>query len=229
MVRALDILFPVQKKCAFCDRRAHKLGVCKLCIKEVVFIEGSLCNRCGRSLEVSATCADCYRRKKTFFCRNRSAVKYNEKLKGVISLYKYRGHEGLLNTLSELLQKAFYEHYENMGFDCLTFVPLHEKRLRERGFNQAQQLAISLSLRTGIPVISLLSRSRPTGKQSKKDRTARLQTLSGAFHPRPHSHSLRRVLLIDDVYTTTYSVSKTSTKDTSVFSTDIQFKFCLGE
>lgn len=177
-------------------------------MKDIRFIEGPLCIRCGRSLEVQATCADCYRRADTYFFSNRSGVHYNEKMKSIISLYKYRGHEVLHRALTELLVRAYFKHYSEINFDCVTFVPLHPKRLQERGFNQAQQLAISFGLRMKLPVRSLLVRRRDTEKQSKKDKLNRLRTLANVFEYLPSTIPLRKVLLIDDIYTTGTTINE---------------------
>lgn len=198
----LNLLFPVPEKCSFCDRRAQGQGMCRLCLEDLIVISGEVCERCGRALAAGPLCLDCLSRKKTHFICNRSALEYNRKMKEIISLYKFRGQESLAHTLTGFLEKAYQRYYRELEFDGITFVPLHEIRLEERGFNQAEQLASQLSLRTKIPLIPLLNRTRFTGKQSKKHRQERLQTLHGAFQVSPFPIPLKRVLLIDDVYTT---------------------------
>jgi competence protein ComFC len=207
-VNALDLLFPLPEKCGFCERRAYKNGMCKLCVKEVIAIRGSICERCGRPMDISTLCADCYRRKETYFVSNRSAALYNSKMKDMISLYKFRGQESLVHPFVLLLEQAYRQYYSRTSFDYITFVPIHEKRLKERGFNQAEQLAFYFSMRTKIPVISLLRRIQHTEKQSKKHRDDRLQTLSDSFQIKPHSCTTKRVLLIDDVYTTGSTINE---------------------
>jgi predicted amidophosphoribosyltransferase len=109
-------------------------------------------------------------------------------------------------------------------FDLITYVPVSAERFFERGFNQAEQLARELSGAVGLPVVSLLTRTRSTAKQSFKTRGERLKDMGGAFAPNEggivelaktvvhwegepchfpkESIVPLRILLIDDVYTT---------------------------
>ncbi|SEU14085.1 ComF family protein [Paenibacillus sp. NFR01] len=102
--------------------------------------------------------------------------------------------------------------------DLLVPVPVSESRLRERGFNQAEQLADQLSIRYGIPQLPLLVRTHHTAKQSFKSRAERLNDMKHAFAftsdlkvaaefaflvqkqetPTPPL----RIIIIDDIYTT---------------------------
>lgn len=95
----------------------------------------------------------------------------------------------------------------------LTFVPLSQERLAERGFNQAEQLARRLGAKIKLPVVDLLVRHRHTDKQSHKTRSARLQDLEHVFAlrtdlSRASFPMLRqgggplRIYIVDDVYTT---------------------------
>lgn len=207
-MKIMDMLFPSAAQCAFCERRASADLICTLCLTDIQAIQGPICSQCGRPQENEDLCKDCSLREETFFISNRSAVQYNDKMKEIISLYKFRGHESLVTILASFLEKAYRNHYLPIPFDAITFVPLHPQRLRERSFNQSQQLAFFLSRKTKIPVVSLLQRTRSTDKQSKKHRLERLRTLQGAFTARPFSLALNNVLLIDDVYTTGATVNE---------------------
>jgi len=140
-----------------------------------------------------------------------------------LAKYKYRGDERLLRLLSAMLMHAYrklmeVEDLQQGQFDCISYVPLSEERLRERGFNQAEQLAREMGVQLKLPLISTLIRVRHTPKQSFKRRSERLHDLSGAFVTDPvgilklkqfppsvnqSAHNpAYRILLIDDVYTT---------------------------
>ncbi len=87
--------------------------------------------------------------------------------------------------------------------DVVVPVPLHERRLRERGFNQSLELARGLAGRTGIGLAATaLSRLRDTVPQARLERAERLLNLKGAFAADPRQVAGRRVLLVDDVSTT---------------------------
>lgn len=87
--------------------------------------------------------------------------------------------------------------------DALVPVPLHRARLRQRGYNQAQELAVPLGRLLGIPVLPrLLRRVRDTAPQSRLDADARAANLRDAFEVPPLRSPPPRVALVDDVMTT---------------------------
>ncbi len=118
-------------------------------------------------------------------------------------------------ALAEAIHRMKYERREDLGpalgvlfeacpvpkSDLLVPVPLHPRRLRERGYDQARLLADAAGGRFGLPVAPLLRRIRATGQQVGRDRTARERNVRGAFSPTGGVQGLR-VCLIDDVLTT---------------------------
>jgi ComF family protein len=81
-------------------------------------------------------------------------------------------------------------------------VPVHPARQRERGYNQAELIALALARHARLAVCDPLVRTRETTKQHKLDRAGRLRNLQGAFAPRPGSRVPQRVILVDDILTT---------------------------
>jgi ComF family protein len=82
-------------------------------------------------------------------------------------------------------------------------VPLHPRRMAERGFNQAEELARRLGWRWRMPVCAQgLMRGRATGHQARLGRQARQENVAGAFVWRARRPPPARVLLVDDVLTT---------------------------
>jgi len=82
-------------------------------------------------------------------------------------------------------------------------VPLHRSRLRQRGYNQALELARPLAARLGVPLAhDVLVRSRDTSAQTELDRAARRRNVRGAFHLREAIVLPDHVALFDDVMTT---------------------------
>jgi len=86
------------------------------------------------------------------------------------------------------------------GFDAVCYVPLHPKRRRLRGFDQAELLAKRIAQALGVPFIAGASRTRDTKTQTKLNRAERKENMQGAFAPGARLSG--RVLLIDDVLTT---------------------------
>jgi ComF family protein len=81
-------------------------------------------------------------------------------------------------------------------------VPVHPDRLRERGYNQAALLALGLAVHRRLPVLELLTRGRPTTKQHRLDRAARLRNLRAAFVLRDSARPPPKVIVVDDILTT---------------------------
>ena len=123
--------------------------------------------------------------------------------------FKFRGIETLLIPLTQTLIEAV-EHTPLPLPHIITAVPLHPRRLRDRGYNQSALIATTLALKLNTPVTitsyaPLLRRIRYTPPQSKSpNREARLQALIGAFALQDHLLTLKGqvIWLIDDVATT---------------------------
>jgi ComF family protein len=84
--------------------------------------------------------------------------------------------------------------------EAITWVPLSRRRLRRRGFDQAEVLARALAERLDLPVDRMLVRTRDTGAQARKGGAERRRALEGAFDVR--GDLPRKVILVDDVLTT---------------------------
>lgn len=224
--KAGGILAPPFEVCSYC--RSHtraqpnELGLCEACFSQIPWIINVECDRCGRAEQ----CPDCTRRQQTYFVRNRSAVKYDTVMKDLLALYKYRGDERLQTIFSTMLVHAFRlllqsEKLSSEDFHCITYVPVNEERLEERGFNQAERFATGLADKLRLPVRCTLIRTRNTPKQSFKSRQERLSDLQDAFalHPSVYNDPLWldspsqrpiKIILVDDVYTTGSTLNQCS-------------------
>ncbi|WP_020619528.1 ComF family protein [Paenibacillus daejeonensis] len=202
--------------------QAVNARLCRACRSELSWIrsEEIQCYVCGRA----EACEDCIRRGNGQILWNRSAVRYTDAMREWLADYKYRGAE----RLEPLLQNMLYALYDRTSaelrgqmadsrwkWDIVAFVPLSNMRLDERGFNQAERLAAALAGRYGLPLASLLVRTRDSGKQSHKDRLARMRAMEGLFAVEAGASSYLahlyrvnggrravRILLLDDIYTT---------------------------
>lgn len=117
---------------------------------------------------------------------------------------KYGREIWIARVLGELMVEGLGDaRLAGRPIDGLVPVPLHAVRLREREFNQAELMARHVSRRAGIPVMDLLKRVRPTGTQTRLDRTERMQNLRNAFAPLKNAAVKdMSLLLVDDVLTT---------------------------
>ncbi|MDQ0244762.1 competence protein ComFC [Bacillus fengqiuensis] len=190
------LLFP-QEKSVLCER----------CEEKFQWIHGDICEGCGREMEgleeryrEGERCLDCVKWEenmewKGLLKQNRSLYIYNDWMKEVMALYKFRGDHQLAKVFQRKWQKAYRMYYKS--YEIIVPIPLSNERLYERGFNQSVVLAEMLQK----PVHDLLARHHHE-KQSKKTKKERLETEQVFFLKGDVDLHGKRVLLIDDIYTT---------------------------
>ncbi len=204
----LDLFFP--PSCPICEEGGNE-GICPSCMAGMRLIHSPLCPFCGIPFSSSVSsdhlCGDCMKHKRRFSLA-RSAGTYEGTLLDAIHLLKYRGKTALAHPLASLLTDTI----DGQEYDIITPVPLHRKRLQERGFNQSLLLARSVAKKHKIPIDYLsLRRVRATTPQINLSGNERKANVRGAFEVRKGvPFSKKRVLLIDDVYTTGATVSECS-------------------
>ncbi|CAM2934010.1 ComF family protein [Paenibacillus sediminis] len=227
-----QFISPPVDTCLTCNKRVKQLNtslaICEECTRTIPWIAKPRCGVCGRHIG----CPDCTRpaaAQRAIVC-NRSSVAYNAQMREWLAQYKYRGNERYAELLAKMLERAYTgmkREFTNTHFkwkiDFITFVPVSQVRLSERGFNQAEMLGSILSRKQRIPLIPLLERRRHTVKQSFKSRHERIQDMQGIFQL--HSSAVQRmkdvlnsyssstsplplrILLVDDIYTTGSTVN----------------------
>lgn len=149
-------------------------------------------------------CGDCIRRPK-YYCRARSAVLYTDGFRQLVHQFKYRGRLQLAGPMGDILLAAFLRFWDSGDIDLILPVPLHPKRFRQRGFNQAYRLVSDWKHQGNglVATTRLLVKLRATVPQTGLGKARRRRNIRNAFGVRkPEAIRSQRVLLIDDVYTT---------------------------
>lgn len=219
---AIDVLLPEEEGCVLCGQVRRGTGmqeifyapICSGCLGRIPFVQPPYCRTCGRPLrgavaEVTGDglrdgpiCRDCASGGR-FFGVARAAGVYDGALKDFIHALKFRGRRELAEGIGVLMARVAAREKAMRGSQLLIPVPLHPKRLAERGYNQAELLARMVGSCLGLPVRPALARSVLTGEQNKLGRRDRRDNLRGVFVvPRPLEVAGKRVLLVDDVITT---------------------------
>lgn len=131
----------------------------------------------------------------------RSVFRFDGAARQAILSFKYKNVKALAAPLAQLMEEYLCAH--PLPADALVPVPLHPRRLRERGYNQSWLLAAELSKLTSLPLVEgVLVRLKNTPPQTRtKSAEERQSNVAGAFTCRDRSLEGRRVLLIDDVCT----------------------------
>lgn len=207
--RVLHWIFPVQCACCGAELVDDRVPFfCRSCWDKIQPLGNPVCSRCGRPFASSTAltysphhlCGAC-RLRRPAFTQAWSFYPYTPPLQDAITLLKYRKKVALAEALGELMLKVPLPFQQ---VDLLMPVPLHSSRLREREFNQSLLLADRLNRRLRLPVsYNNLVRLRQTPPQTELSRAARLKNLRRAFAVlRPQEVEGKRILLIDDVFTT---------------------------
>ncbi len=144
-----------------------------------------------------------------FFDRARAVGAYDGSLRTAIHRFKYDNRSLLAEPLGALLAESGRQILQRERYDIIMPVPLHERRVRQRGFNQSLFLARQVGERWGIALEAEgLKRSRWTDPQTMLPEKVRLKNVRGAFTYRGPGVMYKEVLLIDDVYTSGSTVNE---------------------
>ncbi len=189
--------------------------VCGQCLSDFEPVESPLCTACGipfKSREGDDhLCGECLRRPR-HFRRARAAAVYTPVMMALVRAFKYNGKIQLAQPLGVLLASTYRRFWPEADIELVLPVPLHHRRFRHRGFNQAYLLVKDWAgpdsplagLSPAVVIAKeVISRIRPTASQTGLGRQDRLRNIKKAF--RVDKKSLieeRCILLVDDVYTT---------------------------
>lgn len=219
-MRLADLLLAtlLAPPCAVCARvlpRPTAGAVCDACWLAIRRITPPVCDGCGAALP-SRAAGDAYSGRCPICAVTGSAVDraralgaHEGALRDIVHALKYGGRRSIVPRLAAQMRVAGADVMH--GVDALVPVPLHPRRRRARGFNQARLLAEAL----GGPVWDILARTRDTRPQVDLTADERRRNVEGAFDLRgarrirwrrgtidPHVVSGARLLLVDDVTTT---------------------------
>jgi ComF family protein len=131
-----------------------------------------------------------------------AAFSHGGTLRRALAALKYSGASRLALALAGAAAPALGRLLDVSGEAALVPVPVHRERLRVRGYNQAALIARELGRVARQPLADVLERTRPTTKQHRLDRAARLANLRGAFAVRAGASVPARVIVVDDIITT---------------------------
>ena len=200
--KALDILYP--RRCPLCSEilRDPASLICRDCGMRLKPISGPVCMKCGVPVPAEEEyCPQCSRHPH-LFRQGRGIFVYNEEWKNSLERYKYYGSREYADFYAAAMVRWGGSDIRRWKSDVITGVPLHIRKERTRGFSQAWYIAERIAGRTGIPASKdLLRKIRRTDSQKKLDYVHRRLNLAGAFEASAEARG-RRVLVIDDVYTT---------------------------
>ncbi len=171
-------------RCPFCKHAISSLDyACKKCKKDIP-VHGYF-----QGINGGFTCC--------------SPLIYRGKFKRAVLAFKFKKKTQYSPLFSQLVYEQIQKSYPDFIFDCITYIPMHEKDEQKRGYNQSQLLAKDLSSLMGIPCVSTLTKIKRTKPQHKLSAKERQKNLKGAFKVADKkSVKGNHILLIDDIVTT---------------------------
>ena len=197
--------------CLSCRREipdGSDFSLCEDCMNCLDEISGNMCKICGEEiLENNILCDKC-KNIKFNFDSSKSFAYYGDVASNIVKRFKYNSKKYYAEYIAKLMAKN-KEYFD--GVDYLTFVPIDDKRRKDRGFNQAEEIAICLGRFLDIPVMDILKKSGGKRHQAGLTQKERQENLAGTISLLENiSENLRNkvVMIIDDVFTTGSTLSE---------------------
>jgi len=185
----LDLLFP--PKCPFCGKLLEKGQLlCPDCQRDLPWLSGMAAET---KVELTGGCV--------------SALRYQDKVRDGVHGFKFHGRSARSKPFGVLISQAVTDH--GLAADLVSWPSLSPKRLRRRGYDQAELLAREVGERLGLPVLRTLDKADRPAQSGVEGEAARRANLLGAYTALdPELLTGKTVLLIDDVVTTGATLSE---------------------
>ncbi len=204
------VAFTLPARCVLCDGDVEKplVGpICNDCLQKLPSIHSPYCPRCGLPYKkgvAPGVCGPCRMLRRRRFRLARAAGPYRGNLRESLLRLKFGGRPRLATPLGRLAYERCVRSGDLTTPAAVVPVPLHRKRRRRRGYNQAELIARSVAASLGVPMRArVLFKTQERRPQSELGVGARWANAAGAYEARvPPSLEGRRILLVDDVLTT---------------------------
>ena len=199
----IDILFP--RRCPFCDTIVTpEEEICSACRKKITYIQEPVCKKCGQLIadERQEYCYDCSRKSHTYHS-GKAVFVYQGVVKQSLYRFKYGNKREYALCYGNEAVRLWGEWILSKQVDAIVPIPLHKKRQRSRGYNQAELFAKVVGQQLDIPVrTDVVFRTVNTAPQKNLDDRQRKKNLKKAFTISQNIVQLKKILLVDDIYTT---------------------------
>ncbi|MBM3119032.1 MAG: ComF family protein [Chloroflexi bacterium] len=194
--KVVDFFFP--RRCVGCGKIGDFL--CTSCCQKLSRLLPPFCQKCGKPESSGPLCATCWGWRSQI-TGIRSPFRFEGIIRQAIHELKYNNLKAISSCLAILI--ADYLRDNPIQGEVLVAVPLHPRRLRQRGYNQSGLLARELGRLISLPVVEdNLYRLKDSSPQARADAVEdRWKNVKGAFACRDKKLRKRHIVLIDDVCT----------------------------
>jgi ComF family protein len=210
LLNLIDIIYP--PRCQICmdfldDHPAGRGDICDECFSGFRELTHPFCSICGEpfksKVEEDHLCEKCLR-KRPYYDELRAPYIYEERLMTAIQLIKYSGKSNIIKSLGPLLARYAKNWINDAKKMIMIPVPLHRRKLKQRGFNQSALFVKTISPVLGIEIdFFTLIRIRYTESQTGLSLEQRRKNVKGAFDVKGGGNITgKTVILVDDVATT---------------------------
>ena len=201
----LDLLYP--KRCPVCLSVLPPGGrlIHDPCREKIRTVREPVCYKCGKPLlsEETEYCGNCRKHMPLFETCIAWAEYASRYTRRMLMQVKYYGDCQLLDFPCQDLAEKYRDRVSSWQAETLIPVPVHKSRLRTRGYNQAEEIALRLGEVWHLPVdADYLTRTGKTAAQKELNDSERQANLMHAFQAAPDHKRYDTVILVDDIYTT---------------------------
>ncbi|MEY8427250.1 ComF family protein [Lachnospiraceae bacterium 46-15] len=230
--KILEILYP--RHCPVCREIVKVRGalICPECKKKLSPIREPICKKCGKPIfdPVQEYCEDC-RTRRHLYTRGLAVLLYTGKIKESVCQMKFHNKREYIDFYGVYMAEVLGKQILEWGVQALIPVPLHRSKLRRRGFNQAELLAKEIGRALGIPVrTDIVQRIRKTKPQKELLYRERQNNLKGAFKISQYDVKLKKIVLVDDIYTTGSTVDEIAGRLLEQGAEEVYFvSLCIGK
>lgn len=194
--KVLDFIYPI--RCVICNSKTVKREnhICDLCKKN---LKTNTKIKYLKYLGIEGKSVKCV-----------SSFMYNDNyIKNSILRFKFHGYKFYSEFFAKIMSKDILDKFKNLKFDYICFVPLRKERKKNRGYNQAECLALDVSKFTGIPFKDILVKIKSNHVQHELDLEDRIENVKGVYGIRMNSDIKNKtILLCDDIVASTSTLSE---------------------
>jgi ComF family protein len=198
-----SIVFP--PRCPVCDEVIHVgKDTCDDCRKKVVCIGEPVCKKCGKPLENQRReyCSDCAR-KQHYFSQGKAVFVYQGEIRHSMYRFKYSNKREYAAYYAKEAARIYGGWIRRKQIEAIVPVPMYRWKEKGRGYNQAAVFAMALGERMNLPVEKrMVKRIRNTTPQKELNDVERKANLKKAFQLVPDIVKYKKILIVDDIYTT---------------------------
>jgi ComF family protein len=194
----VNVVFP--HRCGLCGKVVDPdTELCDNCARMTCRVPTPICFACGRSKK-DCDCGGAHGR---FVAAFAAPYYYRDAVRDAIHRLKFEGQTDVADTLARDMTEFAKEVFWGVRFDCVTFVPMTSREIRERGFNQSRLLAERVANGLELEAEALLTKLYETQRQRELTGWDRSGNVLGVFDvTSPDRVEGRRILLCDDLTTT---------------------------